>query len=99
MATETCHLRRHQQSQDEGVSYSYNLCQYKATDKGHLRTHQQSKHEGKIYSCNECEYHTMFSLLETNLKIITELVFLDILPKNNNKFNFFSKIDNFHLMF
>ena len=43
----------------EGVKYSCNLCEYKATRSDDLNRHQDSKHaEEARYTCNQCEFRT-----------------------------------------
>ena len=51
-----CDYKRHVESQHEGVCYSYNYCDFKATTKGHLKIHVESLHEGVRYSCNQCDH-------------------------------------------
>ena len=42
-------------SEHEGVKYSCNLCDYKASRKGNLKTHKMSVHMGIKYSCDQCD--------------------------------------------
>ena len=42
-------------SDDDGISYLCNICDYKAT-KRTLKQHVESKHEGVFYSCDQCVY-------------------------------------------
>jgi hypothetical protein len=41
----------HTRTKHEGIVYSCNQCDYKATQQANLKRHQQSKHEGVKYSC------------------------------------------------
>ena len=40
----------------EGVRYSCDSCDYKATTTSHLKNHKESIHEGIKYSCDQCVY-------------------------------------------
>ena len=42
----------------EGVIYSCDLCNYKATQKGYNQQHVRSVHEGVKYNCEQCNYKT-----------------------------------------
>ena len=50
-------LLRHKRSKhdNEEVRYSYNQCDYKATQQSNLTKHRQSKHEGVRYNCDQCD--------------------------------------------
>ena len=50
------HMLRHKRSKHEGVRYSCNYCDYKATQPGNLKTHKSSVHEGLGYACSYCQY-------------------------------------------
>ena len=40
----------------DGVKYSCEFCDYKATQKGSLQEHVKSIHNGVKYSCDFCDY-------------------------------------------
>ena len=50
---------KHIQSKHEGVRYSCNKCEYKATQRGSLKIHIEAKHEEPHYSCDKCEYKVL----------------------------------------
>ena len=60
-------LFRHRKNIHEGVRYSCDSCDYKATTTGHLKKHKESIHEGVRYSCDCCDYKaTQISHLKTH---------------------------------
>ena len=44
--TKMIYLKRHVESQHEGVRYSCDKCDYAATSKSNLKRHIKTKHEG-----------------------------------------------------
>ena len=42
-------------SKHEGVRYSCNKCECKATQRGSLKIHIEAKHEEPHYSCDQCD--------------------------------------------
>ena len=49
-------LKRHKESVHDGVRYSCDSCEYKATTLSHLKTHKEAIHDGVRYSCDSCNY-------------------------------------------
>ena len=47
---------RHNQSLHDGVMFSFDQCDYKATLKGSLAKHLKSIHKGLKFSCDQCDY-------------------------------------------
>ena len=52
----TDNLQRHVESVHDGVKYSCESCDYKATTKGNLQRHVVSVHDGVKHSCEYCDY-------------------------------------------
>ena len=50
------HLKNHVESTHEGIHYSCNQCEYKATTTGSLKKHVESTHEGVRYPCDQCDF-------------------------------------------
>ena len=48
----------HIQSEDEGIQYEYNECDYQAPQLSLLKTHIESKHDGMKYECDQCDYQS-----------------------------------------
>ena len=46
----------HKESKHEGVRYSFDQCDYFATEAGNLKKHKRYKHEGICYPCDQCDY-------------------------------------------
>ena len=51
-------LKRHKESIQEGVRYSCDSCNYKATKLGILKRHRESIHEDVRYCCDSWDYKT-----------------------------------------
>ena len=51
-------LSQHKQVIHEGVPFTCNKCEYKATRQCHLTQHIQAKHECVKYECETCGYKT-----------------------------------------
>ena len=49
-------LKKHVESIHNGVRYTCNQCDYKATQKGHIKKHVESIHDGVCYTCDQCDY-------------------------------------------
>jgi len=50
------HLKRHKESNHEGIRYPCDQCEASYTTKSSLESHRESVHEGLRYQCNECHY-------------------------------------------
>ena len=46
----------HVESVHEGIKYSCELCDFKASHKPHLKIHVKCDHEAVMYSCELCDY-------------------------------------------
>ena len=49
-------LRTHVESKHEGIRYTCDQCDYKATLKKDRKKHKESQHEGVRYPCDKCDY-------------------------------------------
>ena len=59
-------LKRHIKTVHEGLRYSCDQCEFKATQQGTVNGHIQSIHKGIRYACDKCEY---MSTREGNLNL------------------------------
>ena len=53
--TQKINIKIHKQPVHEGVYYSCDQCDYKATHKSSLKMHKEPIHEGVCYSCDQCD--------------------------------------------
>ena len=64
-------LKRHKESVHDGVRYSCDSSEYKATTLSHLKTHKEVIHDGVRYSCDSCDYRaTALNSLKTHRESI-----------------------------
>jgi len=57
VAAQKRYLREHRQAIHEGIKYSCDMCEHRATTKSNLKKHKQLKHEvDKFFSCPQCEF-------------------------------------------
>merc|ERR1712025_571720 len=57
IAAQKRYLREHRQAIHEGIKYSCDMCDHRATTKSNLKKHKQLKHElDKFFPCHQCEY-------------------------------------------
>ena len=64
------HMKKHKETNHEGVRYSCSRCEYQATLKQSLVRHGKSKHgtAGFKYKCDFCDHQTTFC--DTGLKLL-----------------------------
>ena len=57
VAAQKRYLREHRQAIHEGIKYSCDMCEHRATTKSNLKKHKQLKHElNKFFPCHQCEF-------------------------------------------
>lgn len=57
VAAQKRYLREHRQAIHEGIKYSCDMCDHRATTKSNLKKHKQLKHDlDKFFPCHQCEY-------------------------------------------
>jgi len=57
VAAQKRYLREHRQAIHEGIKYSCDMCDHRATTKSNLTKHKQLKHKfNKFFPCHQCEF-------------------------------------------
>jgi len=57
IAAQKRYLREHRQAIHEGIKYSCDMCEHRATTKSNLKKHKQLKHElDRFFPCHQCDF-------------------------------------------